>query len=257
MSYYEVNADKENYCNVFYHGKADARAHFHSAVELLLVESGEQEVVVGGQKRLLKGGEGCFCDAFSTHAYMYNRNALTTTVIGDKVFFERAFALFGEKVPPKFFAFDDFTWLKIIVDQVKSDDIDNLTQVRFEGFVHFLLSKIAENNAFVTREKSKQDALICRILSYTESHLHEDLSLETLGRVFHYSREHLSRLAHKYLSENWQNYVNRLRVRKAANLLAENPKENVMDVALSCGFDSPNTFYRAYKKEFGHSPKKK
>lgn len=257
MSYYELNADKENYCRIFYHGKANAIAHFHSAIELLFIEKGTQEVTVGGQKRTLRAGEGCFCDAFSAHAYTYDEKVLSTTVIGDKAYFERAFLSFGKKVPPKFFAFNRFELLKTLYLQAESAQSDPVCeQVCFEGCVNILLSEIAKNNPFVSREKDKQEDLICNILFYAEEHLDEELSLQKLSQTFNYSREHLSRLLHKYLSENWQNYVNRLRVKKAAFLLTQNPKESVIDVALSCGFDSANTFYRAYKKEFGSAPRK-
>lgn len=257
MSFYELNADKENYCRIFYHGKADARMHFHSAVEMLFVEKGEQEVVIGGQKRVLKAGEGCFCDAFTAHTYVYDKNVLSITVIGDKSYFERAFSLLGKKIPPRFFHFDRFDLIKTFYLQLECVKDDELCkQVCFEGCMDILLSEIAKNNPFVSREKDKQEDLICSVLFYAENHLSEDLSLGKLAQVFNYSREHLSRLLHKYLSENWQNYVNRQRVKKAALLLEQNPKSGVLDVALSCGFDSANTFYRAYKKEFGCSPRK-
>lgn len=257
MSYYELRADKEKYYHVFYHGIANAKTHFHSAVELLFIEDGEQEVLVGGQKRTLRAGEGCFCDAFTAHAYPHTQGIVCDIVIGDKAYFERAFSLFGQKTPPKFFSFTDFELLKTLYLQMeKAKDDELCRRAFFEGLVNVLMSEIARNNPFVSREKDKQEDLICNILFYAENHLNEDLSLGKLSQIFNYSREHLSRLLHKYLFENWQNYVNRRRVKQAAFLLVQNPKASVLDVALSCGFESANTFYRAYKKEFGCAPKK-
>lgn len=257
MSYYESNADKGKYCRIFYHGKAHAVAHFHSAIELLFVERGAQEVTVDGQKRMLYAGEGCFCDAFSAHAYVYDENVLSTAVVGDRTYFERAFLTFGKKVPPKFFFFDRFDLLDALCAHEETTQGDVLCQqLRFEGCVDILLSEIAKRNPFVVRKQSKQEELIRDILFYAEEHLDEELSLQKLSSIFNYSREHLSRLLRKYLSENWQCYVNRLRVKKAALRLTQTPEENVIDVAFSCGFDSASTFYRAYKKEFGNSPRK-
>lgn len=257
MSYYEQRADVEKYCHIFYHGKANAISHFHSAIELLFIEKGKQEVFINGERRVLKAGEGCFCDAFHTHAYTYDEKVLSTTFIGDKSYFERAFFLLEQKVPPVFFAFDNFPLLQSLFVQWRAAQDNPLrTKLCFEGAAQLLLSEIAKRTPFVTREKDKRMDLICNILQHAEEHLDCDLSLQALSQTFNYSREHLSRLLHQYLQENWQNYINRLRVKKAARILEEHPNENVLNVAFSCGFDSANTFYRAYKKQFGKSPRK-
>ena len=47
-----------------------------------------------------------------------------------------------------------------------------------------------------------------------------------------------------------------LRVQKAEALLKADEEKNVLKIAYECGFDSQNTFYRAYKKEFGHLPRR-
>ena len=81
-------------------------------------------------------------------------------------------------------------------------------------------------------------------------------NLLALSREFGYSREHLSRILGRYLSEGWNGYVNRLRARRAEEMLSERPGENVLKIAYECGFESPNTFYRAYRREFGKSPRR-
>lgn len=260
MGYYERRADEENYCYINYRYSTDTKAHFHSAVELFFINEGEQEVVVGGEKRLLKAGDGCFCDTLCVHAYRQeNETAPSSTcsvVVGDKAFFERAFSLLGNKVPPSFFRFDNFSLLETLYlqwENAKSNP--RIAPVFFEGCVQILLGELAKNTSFVSREKARQDELLCNVLLYAQKHLTEDLSLSVLAREFGYSREHLSRLLHKYLLENWKTYVNRLRVRETDAILRQSPTENVLSVALSCGFDSANTFYRAYKKEFGYSPR--
>ena len=262
MSYYERNADADNYCYFRYRYPPNTEAHFHNAVELFFVHEGCQEVVVGGEKRLLKRGDACFCDALCVHAYrdMENVNkkteAVSSVVVGDKSFFARAFSLFGDKTPPPFFRFENFDLLETLYFQWETANNNALVApVFFEGCVQILLGEIAKNTPFVSRERNKQDELLCNLLLYAEQHLNENLSLAVLAKEFGYSREHLSRLLHRYLLENWNQYVNRLRARDADALLRKNSSKNVLDIALACGFDSANTFYRAYKKEFGCPPR--
>ena len=115
---------------------------------------------------------------------------------------------------------------------------------------------LAEENGLVNTSESKQTELVCSILKYAVENPKNDLSLGTISDKFDYTREHLSRLLHKYLQENWNTFVNRIRVKKADNMIKQN-QGTILDILYECGFDSPNTFYRAYKKEFKKSPKQR
>lgn len=256
MSYYEHLADGKTYHYFKKNCTPNTDAHFHSAVEFLFVESGTQDVLVNGQRRTLYAGDACFADSFQVHAYPPTQGACVTVIVGNKTCFDNIFQLFEGKVPPTFFRFDDFA----LLEQVHGLYAKNLHAVTqryplFVGSMHILVGKIAENTQFVCRETTTQDSLICDILRYAEKNLGENLCLQNLSTRFGYSREHISRLLNKYLLENWTSYLNRLRVRLAHKILQENPSLTVLDVAFSCGFDSANTFYRSYKKEFGHPPK--
>ena len=127
----------------------------------------------------------------------------------------------------------------------------------FGGAVQLILSEIAESTPFVSYKTERKNSLVCSILRYAERHLNQDLSLTAIAKEFGYSHEHLSRILHKYLPETWASYVNRLRARRTEALLSNDPDLPVLSAALACGFDSPNTFYRAYKKEFGKPPRRR
>lgn len=49
-------------------------------------------------------------------------------------------------------------------------------------------------------------------------------------------------------------YVLARRLENARLLLAQSPKRPVTDIAFACGFDSLSTFYRSFRRAFGHSP---
>ena len=74
-----------------------------------------------------------------------------------------------------------------------------------------------------------------------------------LAEEFGYSKEYISRTFSKYVGA-MPRYINRLRVQKARRMLAEGGR-TVIETAFLCGFESPNTFYRAYKDAFGTPPK--
>ena len=77
--------------------------------------------------------------------------------------------------------------------------------------------------------------------------------LEDMAELSGYSKEHLCRSFRKYLDMSPTEYINRIRLNYAANLLI-NTDHQVIDIAYSCGFKSLSRFYHAFKDRFGMSP---
>ena len=67
------------------------------------------------------------------------------------------------------------------------------------------------------------------------------------------SYEHLSRVAKKHLDLTLTEYVNKLRINHAANLLL-NSNYSIIDICYLCGFQNLGYFYRVFKKEYSLSP---
>ncbi len=256
MSFYESSAEENRYFHFQYRPIKDTYLHFHGAIEFLFAKSAPQEVTIGGETRILQPGEACFCDSFVPHTYRATTDEPAFILVGDKDYFKDVFTAFGGKRPPAFFRFENFPLLSFL-EQFCNQTWQN-DEGRYESFggsMKILLSEIAENVPFVPAKTDKQEALACELLRYAEEHLTGDLSLRTVAKEFGYSHEHLSRVLHKYLPAPWNVYVNRLRARHAHFLMKKYPDRSVLDILYSCGFDSPNTFYRAYKKEFGRKPR--
>lgn len=257
MSYYELSAEEKGYTYFERRPAIPTFPHFHGAYELVLQRDGEQEVLIGGEKRTIRGGEGCFSDSFCIHSYFPKPTANCFVIVGNKECFERIFAFYGGKKPPRFFPFSNFKLLENLFELCQKPFKDPQNgRATFESAMGILLASIAEDTPFLGGETDKQGELVCKVLGYAEERFFDDLSLLALAKKFGYSHEHLSRVLHKYLSENWNGYVGRLRARKANERLMTDPRANVLDVAFACGFDSANTFYRAYKKAFGKTPRR-
>lgn len=256
MSYFELRAEEKDYYYFTARTPQETEAHFHSAPEFLFVESGSQEVVVDGEKRILEAGEGCFADSFCVHAYKYAQGVRAYVLLGDKSHFEKFFLAMQERVPPTFFRFENFGLLEELCRRTAKNFTKDVSRIAaLEGAVNLVLAELAESVPFIERSKNKQTSFVGQILEYAQENARGDLSLSALSKEFGYSQEHLSRLLHKYLAENWTTYVNRLRVRHAHARLLKNDG-TVSEIALDCGFESLNTFYRAYRKEYGKSPRR-
>lgn len=68
------------------------------------------------------------------------------------------------------------------------------------------------------------------------------------------SQNYLINIFHLQYNMTPVEYVNKLRIEKAKELLYEN-RYNILNIALQCGFGSLSTFYELFKKQVGMTPK--
>lgn len=96
---------------------------------------------------------------------------------------------------------------------------------------------------------------INKVMDYIEKNLDSNLCLEELSKVACFSKYHFSRIFSSYVNESLYNFINRLRVEKAAIFLI-NSNKSLTSIAFICGFNDSATFSRAFKKHFKISPSK-
>lgn len=104
---------------------------------------------------------------------------------------------------------------------------------------------------------ASQDAYRARfrkVLEYADAHLDQELTVEQLGRVIAFSKFHFHRQFCALFGLGVHEYVQLVRLQRAASELAFRSWRSVLDVALDSGYESPEAFARAFKKRPGQSP---
>lgn len=81
-----------------------------------------------------------------------------------------------------------------------------------------------------------------------------DLSLAALARKLGTNSGHLSRAINEGLGVNFATFVNDLRARRVAGMMAQERKDDLLDLALEAGFSSKASFNRAFTATFGMAP---
>lgn len=92
-----------------------------------------------------------------------------------------------------------------------------------------------------------------RVVQYICSNYSSELRLEQLAAIFGYNRAYLGKVFHQYTGENFNNYLDRIRITEAKRLLAED-KHKVYEVAEMVGYTNINYFHNKFKKYVGISP---
>ena len=93
-----------------------------------------------------------------------------------------------------------------------------------------------------------------RVLDTIQANLDQTLSLEILAAEAGFSPFHFHRLFKGMMGETLNDYVQRVRLERAANLLLYHPMQPILEIALACGFSGAAVFSRAFKMHFGISP---
>lgn len=88
-------------------------------------------------------------------------------------------------------------------------------------------------------------------ISYLHAHFDQDIQLADLAKAAHFSPYHFHRIFTAIQHETPNDYLRRVRIERAANLLMIHPPIPMQEIALSCGFKSQALFSRAFRNHFG------
>jgi AraC family transcriptional regulator len=107
------------------------------------------------------------------------------------------------------------------------------------------MMKEATKNSYTER--------MLKVLVHIQNHLDEDLSLEELAGIACFSPYHFHRVFTGMVGEGLAQYVRRIRLQRAAHLLRSN-QTSVTDLAFGAGYETVESFIRAFRKLYGMTP---
>jgi len=109
------------------------------------------------------------------------------------------------------------------------------------------------SNQLVVQQENTEPPAITRAKQYIQAHQSEKLTLGQVARAVNMSTFYFCKIFKKATGTNFTDYVSRVRVEKAINLLL-NPNLRISEIAYEVGFQSLTHFNRVFKKILGQSP---
>lgn len=103
------------------------------------------------------------------------------------------------------------------------------------------------------KSQHEEQNLYQNLLLYIEDHLEETLSLDRLADHFYVSKYHIAHVFKENLGLSVHQFITKKRLAMCQQAILS--RANISDVYLMYGFKDYSSFYRAFKKEFGMSPK--
>ena len=91
------------------------------------------------------------------------------------------------------------------------------------------------------------------VVEYINNHLGEEIDLEMLADISHFSPYHFHRIMKAFLGEPLGTFIVRMRIETAARLLRQSSLP-VGDIAYKIGYSSPSSLSKVFKQFYGISP---
>ncbi|MBI2792201.1 MAG: AraC family transcriptional regulator [Gammaproteobacteria bacterium] len=95
---------------------------------------------------------------------------------------------------------------------------------------------------------------INNVIDHIGKHLDEKLTLADLSKIACFSKYHFHRLFTAYTGLSLHQYVRWLRLKRAAHQLIVDKRKSIIDIAVGAGFESHESFSRAFKQACGVNP---
>ncbi|MEK5254701.1 response regulator transcription factor [Paenibacillus sp. FSL F4-0125] len=115
-----------------------------------------------------------------------------------------------------------------------------------EAFIHEVERTIGETNPAVNPNMTK-------LLEYIQNHFADPITLTGVARQFHFNASYLSSYFTAHNGEGFSEYLNKVRVEKAMELL-ETTEKSISDISASVGYSDQSYFTKVFKKQTGISP---
>lgn len=236
--------------------------HFHDFYELFLLLDGKQKYVTNGKTYILTPGSLVLVRPNETHSRSYiepgmHINVAFPDTIAESLFdylgigFPKQYLLSKENFPHSRLTALEKERLRYRLEELEVQNINEYDTVKTR--LRIILFELFVNNfsdfAPFNQKATWFDDLL-RKMAKVENFIE---GVPRLVQLSGKSHEHLCRVFKEKKNCTPTEYINLLKIKYAANLLICTDR-NVLDIALSAGFDSLSYFYSVFKKKFKTTP---
>ena len=219
---------------------------WHEGIELLYFHDGGHSCHIGGSHYNVSADE----------LIVVNSNELRTMTATKRTHYSVIL------IPPEFFPSKDYEKMKII-NHIKKDEFIKdcvlsvniekhksgfITNLKLKSILYSLMAYLYENYATRVKSSSEQtNALVSSLLDYIAKHYFEELTVEELAKMHHFSTGYFCRFFKKHIGKSPVSYINEFRISCALSLISETD-EKLSSIATRVGFNDINYFSRIFKK---------
>lgn len=251
--------------------------HWHDEMEFLIVTEGRAIFQIGTSYYNVCAGQAIIINSGEIHAGYRHHNSICSfnaVVFSMNLLCSTSYDILQEKfinpimkkqylLPP--FIQGNCEWekevLELLNDIVARNKQEHYTyELVTKAQLYLILSKIFLNYRQVAQKKAYAEnnykvERLKKILNYIQVNYSKKITLKDLADLINMSESHFCRFFKQMVKKTPIDYLNYIRIRKAAELL-ENSDKKIFEIAMDVGFDNLNYLIIVFKKHMGCTPSK-
>lgn len=229
--------------------------HFHRNVEIYGVVKGKVAVTIAGEAMSLCDGQIAIIDGLENHSYEIDGEAEVFFFHIGTRYLRNFLSLYpGKRLPHWLMDVEYNKRLYERIEKILKVPQESIPELKRIGITCQLFSDIIERYGLIEKKGNagSDNDMITQIVQYIYEHYNENITLETLSKVFYVSPKALSKKIGKRLNVDLRVFINDIRVQRAVQMMDDpkNKDKTMNDIIAMCGFNNMGTFYRSYERNF-------
>ena len=226
--------------------------HLHKELEIIYVRQGKSVAYADNNSYLLNAGDMFIAFPNQVHYYRsVSRGEFMVIIFSPDILYDVSSKISKSKPDINCFTSSDDGNLKDIFDRMYALD-GEYKNIAVSGYLNVLMSRILPRLRLQTVDTENNSAFY-NIIDFCTHNFKDDITLDIVAEELHLSKYYISRLINNRLKQNFNEYINNLRISEACNLLRETD-EKIADISEDVGFGTIRSFNRAFKLIMGMSP---
>lgn len=254
LAYYEViNHNNETKIWTGMYQNLSNLPHWHYDIEMFKVECGDAEVFIDGKRYTMKEGDCAFIDSGEVHFIRSSPYSKLSFIIFDYKITEQITGT--KKLVSPIISNENFENLyKKITDEIKNKHLF------YNTMLHQILIgetiKIFRETPFAAKSPDGTDtAQRYKELLAEIDEKYSFFKYEEAASFIGFCPPYFSKYFKMMSGMTFTQYINRVRVEKAVELLRQKTDIPITEIATTCGFGTIRNFNRVFKEITGYTPK--
>ena len=227
-------------------------AHLHKELEIIYVRQGKSVAYADKNSYMLTAGDMFITFPNQVHYYRtVQRGEYIVLIFSPNILYGIS-AEISKSIPDiNFFSSSDDGELRNIFERIYASD-GEYKNIAISGYLNVIMSRILPRLQLKTVNAENNSAFY-NIIDFCTHNFKDDITLDLVSEKLHLSKYYISRLINKRLKQNFNEYINNLRISEACNILRETDAK-IADISEDVGFGTIRSFNRSFKLVMGVSP---
>lgn len=237
--------------------------HLHRSMEFIYVTKGSLEVGTGTDLfHMEKGDLALIFPNLIHHFQVFEKDSRCIAMLAAPSYFGSYEDVLVDQRPeiPVIQSKDlhqDVLYVLSALDHCDQRDHNYPTQHRdtlSHAWIQVILSRCLPLMNLQPREDFRKQDLVSKVVTYVATNFRQSLTLPQVADAVGISQFSLSRFFSRTFHQNFNHYINSVRLEHASALLVDS-KDPITEILLDCGFQSQATFNRAFQNYYHMTPR--